>query len=229
MIAGAPAGEDVRVFRVDVPLDPAALDALAAALPDAERAWAAQLRAGAPRARFVAARAALRRLLAARLGCAPAAVPIVADARGKPVLAGGAGAPLWFSVSHSGSIALVALAAEPVGVDVEAERVLRDPVALAARFFSPGERGAVELAPVSERTRRFLELWTAKEAVLKASGAGLAGLPDVEVGVGAEGRGFARERGGARWCVRTLRPLPGHAAAVAARALPATVEALPTR
>jgi 4'-phosphopantetheinyl transferase len=220
--AGA-ARDDVRVFRVDVPSDPAALAPLAAALTDAERAWAARLRDGAPRARFVAARAGLRRLLGARLGCAPSAVPIVADARGKPGLAEGAGAPLSFSVSHSGALALVAIAAQPVGVDVEAMRPLHDAVPLAARFFAPAERDAVARAPADARARRFLELWTAKEAVLKASGAGLAGLPDVALDLGPGSGISGAMHGPGRWQVRTLAPGPGFVAAVAAPWLPARV------
>ncbi len=226
MTAAAPAPDEVRVWRVDVPLDPAALGPLAAALTDAERAWAARLREGGPRARFVAARAALRRLLAVRLGCGAAEVPLVTAAGGKPELADGAGAALRFSVSHAGALALVAIAARRVGVDVEGPRAIRDPVALAARFFSASERALVEHAPEAERGRRFLELWTAKEAILKATGAGLSGLPDVEVSLPPDGAAFGIARGRERWAVATLRPAADHVAAVAAERLPPRLDVL---
>jgi len=223
-----PLPDDVRVWRVDVPSDPAALAALAASLTAGERAWADRLRAGAARARFVAARAALRRLIAARLGCAPAEVPLRTGEGGRPELGERPGAPLRFSVSHSGDVALVALAARAVGVDVEAARRVRHVVALASRVFRPSEAAHVERAPAAEQARRFLELWTAKEAVLKASGVGLPGLADVEVEVGPEGATAARGAGGVPWAVRTFEPAPGCVGAVAAAALPARIALLPS-
>ncbi|HET8538475.1 MAG TPA: 4'-phosphopantetheinyl transferase superfamily protein [Anaeromyxobacter sp.] len=218
--------DEVQVWRVDVPSDPAALARLAGALPAHERAWAERLRPGGPRGGFVTARSALRRLLAARLGCAPRDVPLETGPRGKPELERAAGARLRFSVSHSGGVALLAIAAQPVGVDVEAARRVHDPLALAARFFSPAERAAVQRAPAAERERRFLELWTAKEAALKVSGVGLPGLADVEVTAGPDGAACAVGPRGHRWALRALDAAPGCVAAIAAVRLPARLDVL---
>ncbi len=84
--------------------------------------------------------------------------------------------PLHFNLSHtSGLVACAVREAGPVGVDVEALTGDRPWQALAARFFAPDEaRSLAHLGP-AERRRRFLLLWTLKEAVLKARGEGLAG------------------------------------------------------
>lgn len=75
--------------------------------------------------------------------------------------------------SHSGEHLLVALAqAARVGVDLE--RLHRRPRALeiARRYFTARE--ADWLAAQADRDRAFLQLWCAKEAVLKAHGHGLS-------------------------------------------------------
>ncbi len=46
---------------------------------------------------------------------------------------------------------------------------------LAKRFFSPPEQVLLQSLPESERTRTFYQLWTAKEAFLKATGQGISG------------------------------------------------------
>ncbi len=123
-------------------------------------------------------------------------------------------------VAHSGALALIATAGFEVGVDVEAPRRIRDPVGLAARFFTPAEREHVERAPADRRERRFLELWTAKEAVLKATGRGLAGLEEVELAFGPGGEPSGAIASGQPWEVCCFEPALGHVAAVAARELP---------
>jgi phosphopantetheinyl transferase len=113
-----------------------------ALLTDAERERAARFRHAPDRARFVAARAWLRRLLGERLGVPARAVPIDYSPTSKPGLPWGN----WrFNVSHSGDLAAYAFArGREVGVDVEA--------------ITGGE------AP------HFFHAWTRKEALFKAMG-----------------------------------------------------------
>jgi 4'-phosphopantetheinyl transferase len=72
-----------------------------------------------------------------------------------------------FSISHSGAMAVVAVSLDQrVGVDIECtERIILPEV---ASVFTPEEQRWVRNDP-----RRFLTLWTRKEAVLKADGKGL--------------------------------------------------------
>lgn len=88
------------------------------------------------------------------------------DDRGRPWLEG-----VSFSVSHSGSLGLIAIAegVRPVGVDVERIRSDTDFRALAARFLHPDEAAAI-----GDDRDAFFRCWTRKEAVVKALGLGLA-------------------------------------------------------
>jgi 4'-phosphopantetheinyl transferase len=223
------AASGVAIFRADVPSTPAAVEALASTLTEAEQRWAERLSAGGPRERFVAGRAAVRRLLGERLGVPPGEVPLRSGAGGKPELDTAGAPPLHFSVSHSGTMVLVAIAPGPVGVDLEGPRQLRHALEVAARTFARSELELLVRLPSGARPRRFLEIWTAKEAVLKASGEGLPGLSGVEVTPGSDGTLRTAGTGDARWAVRTFEPAPGYVAAVAAESLPDALEILSAR
>ncbi len=85
------------------------------------------------------------------------------------------GAP-WFSLSHSGSYAVIALSREHrIGVDIE--KVSGGRYSLSERFFAPEEtRWLKEKArgDARESSRLFCRLWTMKEAYTKAWGTTLA-------------------------------------------------------
>ena len=94
-------------------------------------------------------------------------------AHGKPELA--AFPELSFSLSHSESFAMIAVVVgrARVGVDIEIERPRSRLDALAARVLSAEEHAEWLDAEPPERVRAFLARWTAKEAYLKAIGAGI--------------------------------------------------------
>jgi 4'-phosphopantetheinyl transferase len=159
------------------------------------RVWRVELPAADPRG---AARRALAELLAAHLGGAAAAAVEVGE-NGKPRLARDPGR-LAFNLSHSGALALVAIAAggSEVGVDIERLRPRRDLARLAARWLPAADAAAVAGAPESEREAAFYAAWTRHEARVKCTGAGLSGPPP-----------------GPEVVARQLRIDPGYAAAVA--------------
>jgi 4'-phosphopantetheinyl transferase len=112
-------------------------------------------------------RAPLRRVLAAYLG-------LDADA-GRPALATGHDQSLGFNWSHSGDQALIAIGRHVMpGIDVEHRRERPRALEIAQRYFSADEAATLAALPAADRSAAFLELWTAKEAVLKALGRGLA-------------------------------------------------------
>ena len=81
---------------------------------------------------------------------------------------------LHFNLAHtSGVVAMVVCRHERVGVDVE--RLGSAPLAVAERHFSAAETAQLRSLPPDAQPRRFLQLWTLKEAYLKAIGTGLAG------------------------------------------------------
>lgn len=159
------------LWRVDLDLPVAAT--MAALLSPEERARADRFAFAQDRQRYIAAHAALRRIVGERVGVRGDQLRFVAGPFGKPALVG-PGAGLHFNLSHSGGIALVALcAAGEIGVDVEVPRRLLDAQALAAAHFTDDEARALAALPADARAQAFLMCWTRKEACLKALGVGL--------------------------------------------------------
>jgi 4'-phosphopantetheinyl transferase len=212
--------EDVHVWFARFPPDAGAEREAWTVLSPEERARADRLRRYRDRALQIRTRAMVRRVLAIYLQTTPQDVPIAARADGKPALAGG-DARRWpsFNVSHSGSVALMAVSASHgVGVDVEqirADVVWRE---IADQFFSPAEVDAIGRIPRAERRRAFFDCWVRKEAYLKGLGVGLRRstndftVPVVGVGGPVEDSGHESRA----WYVYGLEVESGFAAAVAA-------------
>ncbi len=78
--------------------------------------------------------------------------------------------PYDISVTWTGRWGLVAFADCRVGIDAEPSSATPSPITSA---LSSTEAALLSARPGSERTRSFLRLWTAKEAVAKADGRGL--------------------------------------------------------
>lgn len=163
----------------------------------------------------------LRRLLAGYLGTVLDDVVLTDATHGRPELGGTHGGRIRFNWSHSGDRALVAVArsVQP-GIDLEhrARRGARDVLALAQRFFAAQEAQALAALPAEERSSAFLQLWTVKEAVLKAQGRGLAyGLHRVVVDLRESGPALVcfDDEPTTPWHVQALSPGPAWVAAVA--------------
>lgn len=128
--------------------------------------------------RYTVAHGRLRQLLAQLLDLPPRSLEFAAGTDGKPELDGDAAASgLRFNLSHSGALGLVGWSWQrDIGVDVEVWREMRDEAALVQRYFSAAEIAAWEALPAWQQHEAFFNLWTRKEAYLKALGRGL-GLP----------------------------------------------------
>jgi 4'-phosphopantetheinyl transferase len=165
---------DVELWRVELSLD---TDTAAACrhLCASEIARMARYAQQADRVRFAVARSVLRGILGAHLGRDPAHLQFEVGKYGRPSLAKH---PEWsFNVSHSGARVLVALSAvRAVGVDIEAIDSSLDWRALLDLVCAPGEARRIGTV------RDFYRCWTAKEALLKATGAGIGeGLKSIDV------------------------------------------------
>jgi 4'-phosphopantetheinyl transferase len=168
----------MEIWHLDLHLDRDAFRRAYALLDPQERARCARLRGSLLRHRYAAAHAGLRRLLARRLRCPPAQVLLARDPGGKPRLRPGPGRPVHFSLAHAGDHALVAMSAEhAVGVDLE---LLPPPGGISddlADHLSATERQALDVMPPGLQALAALRCWVRKEALLKASGHGLALAP----------------------------------------------------
>jgi len=216
-----PAGE-VHVWRavLDRPAEEQA--SLAQTLSPEEEERAARFYFEQDGRRFVAGRAILRTLLGRYLEAPPGAIQFQYGPQGKPSLAAGCGdGSLRFNLSHSHDLALYAFARRrAVGVDVERLRALSDVAAMARRFFSPREVAAVQAARAERRETVFLEIWTRKEAYIKALGEGLSRpLRGFSVALGEERAPLLHVEGdeaeAGRWRLQPLFPDPAYTAAVA--------------
>ncbi|MDH5670863.1 MAG: 4'-phosphopantetheinyl transferase superfamily protein [Myxococcales bacterium] len=172
-----PMSEPLRLHYLapgELPLE--ALEAVAArVLCDEEKARAARFVFSRDRVLFMAAHVLVRQLLSERTGQAAAQLRFEVGPHGKPELSQPGRTPaLRFNLSHcDGLVACAVLDGHPVGVDVEHldRRVAVE--SLAPRVLSGRELQGLEALGGEARRRRFLQLWTAKEAYVKALGDGL--------------------------------------------------------
>lgn len=125
---------------------------------------------------------ALREVLARYLDEEPAGIELRRSEHGKPAPADPS-SPLRFNLSHSGDLALVAVAlGREVGVDLERIDRGRDAMRLAERALDPAAVAAVRAAPPDERAPAFHQAWARREAIAKCLGTGLgAPLPSAPV------------------------------------------------
>ena len=124
---------------------------------------------------------ALTRIVAGHhAGVEPHALGYAAASRGgtKPSFAG-PGSALQFSTSHSGSRVVLAVSRDvPLGVDLERVDPRGPEPSLLGAVLSAGERRALSATPRASWPWAFTRYWSRKEALLKATGDGLAISPE---------------------------------------------------
>ena len=100
---------------------------------------------------------------------------IVIDENGKPYIPDN---PIYFSISHSGTKAMVVFSGNEVGCDIQIMK--KDSVSLAERYFTEEEQN--EIKNSDDPVKTFFKLWTLKECYMKSSGRGLSlGLKNIDV------------------------------------------------
>jgi 4'-phosphopantetheinyl transferase len=178
------------------------------------------------RRRFLARRAMARELLGRETGEDPAGLVLERrcercgeDHPASPLGDGDSG--VWWSASSSAGLAAVAIAGCRVGLDIEKHGERPRWERIARRFYSEDERRAVAGSPA-----RFLELWTLKEAYLKALGLGLpGGLRSLEcTGLAPAAGEWSTTAAHPGWRFRGFEPESGFAGAVAVEGSPDSIE-----
>ena len=161
------------------------LERMASTLSDAECARAARFGTTELRSRYIVGRATLRSLLAAAIGRSAADVPLRRGSRGRPEL-DLPEPPLDFNVSHTRDVALIGFlragGRARVGVDIEHRDRQLGVDRLARRYLTVQERERFGRLDAEGRRQHFIELWTCKEAISKATGAGLS-APMGKIGI----------------------------------------------
>ncbi len=172
---------------------------------------------------FTLVRASLRIVLGGYLDLNPARVEFRYGKAGKPCLPDSINPRgLRFNVSHSGGMALAAVAwGREVGVDVEQIRAGVNLQEVARQFFSQREVTELFDLPVEQQPAGFFNCWTRKEAYVKATGQGLS-VPLHSFGVSLKPGEPARltfihddAAEMRRWTLQDVSPAAGYAAALA--------------
>ncbi len=139
--------------------------------PAGGNAWGRLLRLERHRARNIASRNAVKRILSMYLALPPDALCLEANLGQKPRLLGGT---IEFSYGHSQSLMLLAVSPNVVvGADLECRLSSLSTGDVATRFFSREERLHLQTLPPLERDLAFYRAWVRKEAYGKALGIGI--------------------------------------------------------
>ena len=166
-----PKGISLAQCRLDADYDIALAEATALLSPS-ETARAVRFHFDRDRNRYVRGRGFLRHTLGQALGQPAAGLDLTEGPQGKPVLAGH---DLAFNLSHSRSLAVLALSARgPIGLDVEFIDRKLDIAGLAQSCFDADEVAVLDRLPAAARQTRFFAFWTAKEARMKLTGEGMS-------------------------------------------------------
>jgi 4'-phosphopantetheinyl transferase len=143
-------------------------------LSDDEKERAKRFHFAIHRQRFIAARSRLREILSFYLAIAPEDIVFAYTENNKPFLHIPRHAELQFNLSHSEDMAVYAFTLQyAVGIDIEKNQNSYDE-AVAKRFFSRAENDELMQLPIDTRAFGFYQIWSRKEAIIKATSKGLS-------------------------------------------------------
>ena len=161
--------DKVAVFKFDIAGSLLHLPHLQTVLLADERERARRFRRTEDQNRYVMARGLVRILCGKYLNQSPAGVQFIRSGNQKPDLQPDCG---WhINVAHSGTYVAVAISREEVGIDTEKMDAAFSFEDVVLQSFSPVEQQYIVDGQGSQR--RFYQLWTRKEALVKATGIGI--------------------------------------------------------
>ena len=128
------------------------------------------------RNQFLLSRMVVRSVLSRYSSLPPSSWRFNENSHGKPTIdPSQQQCPLFFNISHSsGRIVLAVGKHNFIGVDIERNDKSRRILQIANRYFSKDELEALKALPAAKQLARFYDLWTLKEAYIKACGLGLS-------------------------------------------------------
>ena len=175
---------EVHVWRFGLNVSDLGLRRLRGLLCETEIVRADRFRFPDLRRRFVAARGALRSILAGYLSMDPRQLTFSYGPSGKPSVRNSPN-EIQFNLSHSNDLMVLAICGRGfVGVDIEKEDPQFPVKEIAARYFCEREKNEIARADEKTALAIFFQLWTAKEAVSKATALGLSlELSKIEIGL----------------------------------------------
>ncbi|MCY7393034.1 MAG: 4'-phosphopantetheinyl transferase superfamily protein [Leptolyngbyaceae cyanobacterium CAN_BIN12] len=213
--------QSIHIWSIRLDVADSNLHQFAQTLSPDEQQRSERFRFERDRHRYIVGRGTLRAILGRYLNINPLDLQFSYSTKGKPALIAPAGSSnLDFNLSHSQNLMLCAIAqSTPVGIDLEYLRPVDNLLQLTQRFFAPQEHIAIQALPTEEQLQSFFYHWTCKEALLKATGVGVADLSNVEVsienGVVKRIRWLVEPQHLNEWWVELFSPAPEYVAAIA--------------
>ncbi|MSO56499.1 MAG: 4'-phosphopantetheinyl transferase superfamily protein [Acidobacteria bacterium] len=169
---------DVHIwYRATESLDDRAVNAAVSVLAADERERYGRFLFARDRRDFAAAHALTRGVLSLYEDVQAVAWTFQTTPHGKPFLppSRAGSPPLAFNLSHThGLVACAVARGVDVGLDVESTDRVVGERAIARQYFTTEEEALIAACAERDRQTRFTELWTLKEAYIKAVGQGLA-------------------------------------------------------
>ncbi|HEX8706057.1 MAG TPA: 4'-phosphopantetheinyl transferase superfamily protein [Myxococcaceae bacterium] len=169
--------DEVHVWIVEPEkiTEPRLLERYHALLDSSERERHQRFHFEKHRHQFLVSHALVRLSLSRYAPVPPEAWSFTLGTHGRPEVTGQGTPRLYFNLSHTDGMAICAVSLEPeVGADVEDTLRHGMTVEVADRFFAPTEAATLRALPEERQRERFFELWTLKEAYIKARGMGLS-------------------------------------------------------
>lgn len=161
--------EQIRIWKIDIESQLHRMAGLESILTAEEKVIGARFHQKKDAQQFIITRAILRILLAEVIPCRPEEVKISNNTYNKPLLSDDKG--VYFNISHSHHQAVVAIAKQEIGIDLEYIQPNFDYRSVAEFAFSDQESDS--LSRYKNPLKEFFRLWTRKEAFLKGLGTGL--------------------------------------------------------
>jgi len=169
------ASGEIHIWSIALALNHAQEQFGLALLSPDEQARAMRLVRPSTSQQFIIARSMLRQILSFYVNKPANEIMFSYNEHNKPGISYPLHTPVQFNLSHSDDRLLIAVTNDvAIGVDIEKIKNTYNP-AVAARFFSPQEQEA--LASSTEPTVLFYQIWSRKEALIKALGKGLFSPP----------------------------------------------------
>lgn len=181
------------------------------------------------RCRSIVSRAALKQVLAGFLKTAAAGIEFCYSKHGKPFLQDDP--ELKFSIAHSGDAFVIGVSrGDDIGIDVEQLDREADLSKLQTYLFTTAE--LIHFKGIDPHLRKnvFINSWTKKEAVLKATGEGLTRAMNTlelafsENKIYRTGKRTNAAQPGSAWFLEHFSPMDAYTAAVAVKGKHKTVE-----
>ena len=186
----------IHIWKLDLIQQAGIIDKLAAYLAHDELCRARHYHFERDQRNFILGRGYLRHLLGFYLGMNPSEITFGYESQGKPYLLNNGVLPISFNISHTHEMAIFVFNLKHcLGVDIEYLRPLSNILYMAEQNFTAREFAYIRQKPPKMYNEVFFQLWTAKEAFLKTTGEGLAGLPNIEIDITSDSPSILRKTG----------------------------------